>query len=133
MRPDLAMRAFAEAMLEGKSITLFGDGTIRRDFTHVSDICRGLLAALSSDEAIGEAINLGHQEPASINELISLVELELGIKATVDRRPTFAGDMPLTCADLGKAQRLLGYQPRVTLAEGVRDFVTWLRAMHRAK
>jgi UDP-glucuronate 4-epimerase len=127
MRPDLAMRAFAERILAGEEITLFGDGTIRRDFTHVSDICRGIVAALTADHVVGEAINLGHQEPVAISTLIELLEGELGVAAKIDRRPAFAGDMPLTCADLGKARRLFGYEPRVSLADGVREFVAWLR------
>ena len=127
MRPDLAMRAFAEQILAGKPLTLFGDGTIRRDFTHVSDICRGIIASLTAADVVGQAINLGHQEPVAIGRLIELLEQELGFVAQIDRKGGFAGDMPLTCADLGKAQRLLGYEPRVSLATGVRDFAAWLR------
>lgn len=127
IRPDLALRAFAEAIEAGKPLVLFGDGTIERDFTHVSDICRGMLAAMRVDEAVGEAINLGHHQPVAIGELVRLLEAELGRTAIVERRETFAGDMPVTCADLAKAERLLGYHPQVSLAEGVRDFVAWFR------
>jgi UDP-glucuronate 4-epimerase len=127
MRPDLAMRAFAERILARKRLTLFGDGTIRRDFTHVSDICRGLASSLTAEGVIGQAINLGHQEPVAIAQLIRWLEGELGVEAIIDRQPGFAGDLPLTCADLAKARRLLAYEPTVSLADGVRDFVAWLR------
>ncbi len=128
IRPDLAMHVFATAITRGEPIPLFGDGTYQRDFTHVSDICAGLSSALAAEDAVGEAINLGHHQPVAVNELVTLLERELGRKAIVDRRPAFAGDMPLTCADLGKARRLLGYAPRVSLADGVHDFVAWFRA-----
>jgi UDP-glucuronate 4-epimerase len=127
MRPDLAMSAFAEAILHSKPLPLFGDGTIQRDFTHVSDICAGLLAALSAENVVGQAINLGHHQPVEIRELIGLLEREIGRPAVIDHRPAFAGDMPVTCADLTKARRLLGYEPKMDLRDGVREFVAWFR------
>jgi UDP-glucuronate 4-epimerase len=127
MRPDLAMHVFATAITTGQPIPLFGDGTIERDFTHVSDICAGMVSSLRAEAAVGEAINLGHHEPVAIIELVRLLEQELGQKATIDRRPAFSGDMPITCADLSKAERVLGYRPRVSLPEGVRDFVAWFK------
>lgn len=128
MRPDLAMHVFATAIAKGRPIPLFGDGTIERDFTHVSDICAGLLSALHAEGVAGEAINLGHHQPVAIIELVRLLEKELGQTAVIDRRPAFSGDMPVTSADLAKAERLLGYRPRVALADGVRDFVAWFRS-----
>ncbi|MEX0677148.1 MAG: NAD-dependent epimerase/dehydratase family protein [Pirellulales bacterium] len=127
IRPDLAMHAFAESIEKGKPVVLFGDGTIQRDFTHVSDICAGLLAAMHAEGAVGEAINLGHHDPVAIGDLVRMLEDALGRKATIERRPPLAADMPLTCADLAKAERLLEYRPRVSLADGLRDFVAWFR------
>jgi len=129
IRPDLAMRVFAESIANGLPVPLYGDGSIRRDFTHVADICEGLLSALRVPAIAGETINLGHHEPVAIRDLIALLEGALGQKAIIDQREPFAGDMPVTCADLGKAQRLLGYQPKIALSEGVRDFVAWFRAI----
>ncbi len=128
MRPDLAIHVFATAIECGQPIPLFGDGSYRRDFTHVSDVVAGLLASLSATDVVGEAINLGHHEPVAMIDLVRLLEAELGRQAVIDYRPTFAGDMPVTCADLTKARRLLGYQPQVSIAEGVRDFVRWFRS-----
>ncbi len=121
------MSVFAAAIRQGRPIPLFGDGSYQRDFTHVSDICAGLLAALEAPAAVGEAINLGHHEPVAVSQLVRLLESELGRDAIIERRPAFSGDMPVTCADLSKAERLLGYRPQVTLADGVRDFVEWFR------
>jgi UDP-glucuronate 4-epimerase len=125
IRPDLAMRVFAESIVSGRPVPLFGDGSVRRDFTHVSDICDGLLAALQAEHVVGEAINLGHHEPIAMRDLLAMLEQALGRKAIIDRRPAQASDMPVTCADLTKARRLLGYQPRVSLTDGIRDFVAW--------
>jgi UDP-glucuronate 4-epimerase len=125
IRADLAMWIFAEAIVAGRSIPLFGDGSVRRDFTHVGDICDGLLSALDAPAVIGEAINLGHHDPIEIRQLIALLETVLARKAVIEQLPSALGDMPLTCADLGKAERLLGYRPRVALADGVRDFSEW--------
>jgi UDP-glucuronate 4-epimerase len=126
MRTDLAMHVFAAAIRAGRPIPLFGDGSYRRDFTHVSDVCAGLHAAMTAQGVVGQAINLGHHEPVAVAELVGLLEAALGRKANIDRKPAFAGDMPLTCADLSKAERLLGYRPRVSLAEGVKEFVAWI-------
>ncbi len=127
MRPDLAIHVFATAIERGQPIPLFGDGSYRRDFTHVSDVVTGLLATFTSPDVAGEAINLGHHEPVAMINLVRLLEAELRRQAAIDYRPVFEGDMPVTCADLTKARRLLGYQPRVSIAEGVRDFVRWFR------
>jgi UDP-glucuronate 4-epimerase len=127
IRPDLAMHAFASAITSGRPLVLFGDGTFQRDFTHVSDVCAGLLAALSADGVVGQAINLGHHEPVAIGNLVRMLEDKLGRKATIEHRAACAGDMPVTCADLAKAERLLGYRPKMSLADGVREFVAWFR------
>ncbi len=131
MRPDLAIHVFATAITAGRPIPLFGDGSYLRDFTHVSDVCDGILATLTAEGAVGQAINLGHHEPIAMLDLIRLLESELGAAAKIDFRPAFAGDMPITCADLSKARRLLGYHPRVGITAGVRDFVRWFQGSRR--
>lgn len=127
LRPDLAMSIFSDAILNVRPIPLFGDGTIRRDFTHVSDICAGLLSALTAEHVVGECINLGHDEPIEMRQVIAYLEEALGKKAEIKSLPSQPGDMPITCADLSKAHRLLGYRPRVQFEDGVREFATWYR------
>lgn len=127
LRPDLAMSIWAEAIATGKPLPLFGDGTMKRDFTHISDICSGLLAALTKPDVVGEAINLGHSEPIEMRAVIAALEAAIGKPANIDRQPEKPGDMPITCADLSKARRLLDYEPRVPFADGVREFVEWQR------
>jgi UDP-glucuronate 4-epimerase len=125
LRPDLAMTIFTASIRDGRPLPLFGDGSIRRDFTHVRDICDGLEAAMTRPEAVGECINLGHNEPIAIRELISRLERAVGRPAQIDYQPEKPGEMPVTHADLSKAQRLLGYRPKVSFDEGVPEFIRW--------
>ena len=125
VRPDLAMTVFADAIQAGREFPLFGDGSIRRDFTHVSDICDGLLAALTTPGIVGESINLGHSKPIEIRQLICMLEEAIGKPAKIAYQPENAGDMPITHADLTKATRLLAYEPKVQFADGVPEFVDW--------
>lgn len=130
LRPDLALTVFATAIAEGTRLPLFGDGSVCRDFTHVSDICAGLYSALTAPNVVGEAINLGHSEPIPIRDVIRHLEEAFGRQAQIDYQPEKPGDMPITNADLSKAQRLLGYRPRVEFAAGVREYVEWFCRHH---
>ncbi len=132
LRPDLAMTIFTDAIEYGKPLPLFGDGSIRRDFTHVTDICDGLYAALFAEGAVGQAINLGHSEPMEVRELIAEIEKALGKKAVIDWQPEKPGDMPITFANLEKAGRILDYRPKVEFSEGIREYVDWFREYRAA-
>ena len=127
LRPELALAVFTRAVLAGTPLPLYGDGSVLRDFTHASDICRGIVAALSAPNIAGECINLGHNEPIEIRRLIALIEEAAGKKAVIEHRPERKEDMPVTCADLTKAGRLLGYRPTVSIEDGVREYVNWFR------
>jgi UDP-glucuronate 4-epimerase len=127
LRPDLALSIFTRAILTGQPLPLFGDGSIRRDFTHVSDLCAGLISALTAENVVGEAINLGHSDPIEVRRLIELLEVAIGQRANIDLQPEKPGDMPITYADLTKAEQLLGYRPKVELEPGVAEFVAWYR------
>lgn len=131
LRPELSLAAFARAILRGEPLRLFGDGSVRRDFTHVSDICRGLLAALTAPHLAGECLNLGHDQPVTIRELIALIEQAAGRRAQIEQLPARGEDLPLTHADLTKARRLLGYEPQVRIEAGVQEYVAWLTASSR--
>ncbi len=125
LRPDLAMTIFTQRIAAGETLPLYGDGSIRRDFTHVRDVCSGLLAAMSADDAAGQAINLGHDEPIDIRRLIDMLEQRIGKLAQIDRRPERPEDLPLTHANISKARRLLAYEPNVPFDEGLTEFVEW--------
>ncbi len=125
LRPDLALTIFTRKIDRGEPLPLYGDGSIRRDFTHVDDICSGLIAALTAEHVVGQEINLGHSHPIEMRRLIEMLEDALGKKAVIDRRPPRSEDLPITFANLDRAERLLGYQPRVPLEEGIPQYVAW--------
>jgi UDP-glucuronate 4-epimerase len=129
LRPELSLAAFTRAILRGETLQLYGDGSVRRDFTHVSDICRGIVAALIAPNVAGECINLGHDQPVTIRDLIALIEQAAGQPARIERLPPRGEDLPLTHADLTKARRLLGYQPAVPIEQGVREYVEWVQSV----
>jgi UDP-glucuronate 4-epimerase len=126
-RPDLAIHKFARLISKGEPIPVFGDGTTRRDYTYVDDIIAGVRAAMDYEGSPYEVFNLGESRTVSLSELIALIERELGRKAVIDRQPPQPGDVPQTFADVSKARRLLGYDPRTPIEEGIRRFVEWFR------
>ena len=126
-RPDLAIHKFASLIEAGKPIPLFGDGGTSRDYTFVEDTVGGILAA-AEYTADFEVFNLGNCRPVKLLELVRELEKALGKKTQIEWLPPQPGDVPITWADISKAQRLLGYSPRVTLTDGIERFVRWLRA-----
>jgi len=130
-RPDLAIHKFTALMEEGKAIPVFGDGSTGRDYTYVGDIVAGVLAALDYEPTRKPAfdiLNLGNSHPVKLSELIEALEVATGKKAVRNPQPPQPGDVSLTWADIGKAECLLGYRPRTSLAEGLKSFVEWYRA-----
>jgi len=123
LRPDLALSIFATAIEEGRPLPLFGDGSAQRDFTHVSDICEGIVAALSAKGVVGEAINLGHHEPIEIRTLISLLSEMMGREPKIEHHDANPANMAATHADLTKAARLLGISRRCLLKKDCAN--TW--------
>jgi len=126
-RPDMGLLRFTSWIDRGQPIELFGDGSQARDFTYVDDIARGTIAAL---KPVGyEVINLGGgQNPVTISDVIGRLEKLLGKKAVLDRKPFHPADLKETWADIAKADRLLGWAPRVSLDEGLRRSVEWYQA-----
>ncbi len=125
-RPDMCIFRFIKWIDAGEPIELFGDGNQSRDFTYVTDIASGTIAALR--EVGYEIINLGGGgEPVSLLEIISRLEALLGRKAQLRHEPFHKADIKITAADISKAHRLLDWQPRVDLATGLACCVDWYR------
>jgi UDP-glucuronate 4-epimerase len=125
-RPDLAIHKFARLIAAGRPIPVYGDGSARRDYTYCSDIADGVVAAL--DAQLGyEILNLGNGSPVALRDLISLIEEHMGERAAIERLPDQPGDVPVTYADISKAERLLGYHPRCPIGQGIAQFVQWFR------
>jgi len=132
-RPDLAIHRFTRLMVEGQTIPQFGDGTTARDYTYVDDIVGGITAAVrwTADPEPGfEIINLGGSAMVPLSYLVDLIARALGVTPRIQVMPGQPGDVQRTCADVTKARRLLGYEPRVVIEEGIPRFVEWYRGFH---
>jgi UDP-glucuronate 4-epimerase len=125
-RPDLAIRKFAERMLRGEPVPVYGDGSSVRDFTYVDDLVDGLVCALDGD--LGFVIlNFGAGRTVSVLEVIEELERALDVKARIEWLPQQVGDVSRTWADISAARSALGYEPRVPLEAGIARFADWLR------
>jgi len=125
-RPEMAIHQFVRKILEGRPITLYGDGSSRRDYTYIDDIIQGLLHSIPALRGY-EIINLGESQTYSLIETIRLIESVTGRQAILDWQPMQAGDVEATCADISKAQRLIGYRPTFSLQAGLERFVEWIQ------
>jgi UDP-glucuronate 4-epimerase len=126
-RPDLAIHHFARRILNGQPIQVFGDGTSLRDYTYVADIVAGIRSAMSYRHSLYEVFNLGAGRPVQLNALVAELARALDHEVKVEYTGEQAGDVPLTYSSIEKSRRLLGYQPRVSLSEGLAHFVDWFR------
>lgn len=128
-RPDMMPWITLQSLVEGKPITVFAGGELRRDWTYVDDVVAGVVAA--ADRPLGyEIINIGRGQPFALNEFISILERLEGreVARTPAERPS--SDPEVTYADISKARRLLGYEPKMELAEGLARFREWWRATY---
>jgi UDP-glucuronate 4-epimerase len=126
----MAIARFISSIERGEAIPFYGDGGSRRDYTYIDDIADGVEAALSRGAPPGgfEIVNLGGAHPVTLSELVAAIEHATGRKALLDRQPPQPGDVPVTYASVEKAERLLGFRARVSLADGLRRTVEWFRA-----
>src|SRR5262249_17052867 len=124
-RPDLAIHHFTRRIYEGKPIDQFGDGTTRRDYTYIDDVIQGVMASLQYEGQLFDIFNLGESDTIQLRDLIASIEKTLGRKAQINQLPEQPGDVPMTCADISKARRLLGYSPTTPLTVGLPIFVDW--------
>lgn len=123
-RPDMMAYKVVDNILFGKSTPLYNDGRMHRDWTYVTDIAAGVVAAL--DRPLGyEVINLGRGEPVLLADFVRLIEELVGRKANLLPAPMLDADIAYTYADISKAQRLLNYSPAVSVSEGVARFWQW--------
>jgi UDP-glucuronate 4-epimerase len=124
-RPDLAIHQFTKRIRAGEPINQFGDGTTRRDYTYIDDIIQGVMASLNYNGPLFDIFNLGESETVQLKDLIAAIETAVGKKARINQLPEQPGDVPLTCADISKARKLLGYNPTTPLRVGLPKFVEW--------
>lgn len=131
-RPEMAIHRFAHCIAHGTPLPFFGDGSSRRDYTYVEDIVDGIVRAL--DRAHGYFVcNLGGSTTTSLQELVSMLEARLGKKANLRRMPDQPGDVPLTCADVSRATRELGWRCKTSIRDGIDKFCAWFEQREAAE
>lgn len=126
-RPEMAITTFLRAILRGEPITVFGDGSMRRDFTHVDDIVRGVLAAMERAPRGFRTYNLGSGAPVTLSALVAAMAQASGKAPIVKHAPTPLGDVDATFADVSRARDELAWAPQIALADGLATVVAWLR------
>lgn len=132
-RPDLVLHRFARHMRAGEPLPVHGDGTARRDYTHVDDVLRGVCGAIEYMERHPgrfEIVNLGAGRPVELRHLIHLLADALGATPRIHHLAPRPGDLSHTWADVGRARELFGYHPSVPLEDGIHSFVEWFRTAH---
>ena len=127
-RPDLAINKFTRLMLENEEIPMFGDGTTSRDYTYIEDIVDGIDRACKyalENKDVYEILNIGNSSPISLKEMINVIAKTLGVEPKIKQLPMQPGDVERTYADISKAKKLIGYEPKTSFEEGINKFVKW--------
>ena len=131
-RPDMAIRKFISLIFDDKPIPVFGDGKSRRDYTYVSDCIEGFMKAMNKPMDF-EIFNIGSGKLIELQELINLLERETGREVKMEHLDNQAGDVPITYADISKTRRTLGYNPKISIEEGVKRFVEWYKKEYKLR
>lgn len=129
-RPDLAINKFTRLMLEDKEIPMFGDGTTSRDYTYIDDIIDGIIRScnyVENNNDVYEILNLGNSSPVSLKEMINTIGQAIGVNPKIKQLPMQLGDVDRTFADISKAKKLIGYNPKTSFKEGIENFVEWYK------
>lgn len=133
LRPDLVMTKIARSIYESTPLKIFGTGSVMRDFTHVNDIVDGIINTLSYKAGKFDLFNLGYGSPVSLMDIIGIFENITGEKIRLEFRNPIKGESDVTWADNTKAKRLLDFQPKISLYEGIKDFLKWYADFHIIK
>jgi len=126
-RPEMAIHKFTRLIDQGEKIPVYGDGSSQRDYTYIDDLVDGILGVVRYHKGF-EIYNLGESQTTSLKELVRLIEEAFGKKANVETLELQSGDVSVTYADISKSKRMLKYQPKVKMQEGIRRFVEWYKA-----
>jgi UDP-glucuronate 4-epimerase len=126
-RPEMAIHEFSRLISGNEPISMYGDGSSKRDYTYVDDIVQGVVASLEKIEGY-RIYNLGNSQTIELSKLIQVVGDALGKKPRINRESDQQGDVPITFADISKSRQELGYNPETSIEDGVAKFVEWFRA-----
>lgn len=130
-RPDMAYYSFAQKLMQGQPITIYGDGSMRRDFTYIADIIAGIWSVVrQAPTQPHQLLNLGNTQPRSVLELVAALEAAFGRSASLDYADVPPGDVVQTYADINKAAQQFGYQPATSLENGISLFADWFKTYY---
>ncbi|MFN7038543.1 MAG: GDP-mannose 4,6-dehydratase [Alphaproteobacteria bacterium] len=135
-RPDMAMYLFTKAIYEGKPITLYNQGQMRRDFTYIDDIVEGIYNATRNKPSCNppfKTYNLGNNKSESLIDFINIIEENLGKKAIIDHKEMLKSDMLETYADIESSKNELNFEPKISIKEGIPLFIEWFRKYYKIK
>ena len=134
-RPDMAVFRFTEAILNGKPIQIYGEGKLMRDFTYIEDIIGGITGILdrTESESPPAVMNIGNNNPVSVNTLCSEIEQCLNIKAVKEYLPVQPGDVDATFADIERISTFSGFKPGTDLKTGIKKFCDWYLGHYKMK
>jgi UDP-glucuronate 4-epimerase len=136
-RPDMSPVLFSKAITEGKPLKLFNEGKSLRDFTYIDDIVDGVLKVLLYPPAEPvvppyQVFNLGHHRPVEMRLFVQMLEKMLGREAQLELLPAQPGDLPETCASIDRVKAAVGFEPKVSLEDGLQKFVEWFKAYYKS-
>lgn len=131
-RPDMAYFSFTKNILESKQIKLFNSGNLKRDFTFVDDITDGIIACINKKPENHKIYNLGNNKPVELKYFVETLENLLGKKAIIQNEPMQMGDVYQTFADIDESSKILGFQPKISIEQGLAKFVEWYKGYYHA-
>lgn len=129
-RPDLAINKFTRLMLENKEIAMYGNGTTSRDYTYIDDIVEGIIKScyyVINNQNVYEILNLGNSSPISLKAMIDTIANVLNVNPKINKMPMQLGDVERTFADISKAKRIIGYEPKISFEQGIKYFIEWYK------
>jgi UDP-glucuronate 4-epimerase len=133
-RPDMAYFSFTKAIFEGRPITVFNNGEMWRDFTYIDDVIDGIMGVLpkapTDVEPPSRLSNLGNNRTEKLTRFVEVLEAAIGKKAEIEHAPMQPGDVPATWADIDQSRADFGYDPKVSIDEGLPRFVEWYRQFY---
>ena len=132
-RPDMAAHRFIESLLDGRPLTVYGDGLQVRDFTFVDDIVEATVQALFADVPTGAVLDVASSRPTSVNELVTVLEDLFGVESTRDTNGERRGDVPRTEGEIDSARDQLGWKPTTDLRTGLERQIDWHRSLRGAE
>jgi UDP-glucose 4-epimerase len=115
---------FAKKIKEMQELIIYGDGNQKRDFVNVSDVADASILAATATEAVGKCINIGTGRSVSLNDVVKILEELTGKKLNVKYMPERKGEIRNSCADITLARKILGYEPKVSLRDGLKEILS---------